>query len=47
MMNGEEVFSIHHSVLHRAHQCSTGSYKCLMMVCVCVIWKQNIILRRN
>lgn len=48
MMNGEEVFSIHHSVLHWAHQCSTGSYKCLFIWWfVCVIWKQNTILIRN
>ena len=48
MMNGEEVFSIHHGVLHWAHQCSTGSYKCLFIWWfVCVIWKQNTILRRN
>ena len=48
MMNGEGVFSIHHSVLHWAHQCSTGSYKCLFIWWfVCVIWKQNTILRRN
>jgi len=45
MMNGE-VFSIHHSDLHWAHQCSTGSYKCLFIWWfVCVIWKQNTILR--
>jgi len=31
MMNGEEVFSIDHSVLHWAHQCSTGSYKCIFI----------------
>jgi len=44
MMNGE-VFSIHHSDLHWAHQCSTGSYKCLFIWWfVCVIWKQNTIL---
>ncbi len=48
MMNGEEVFYIHHSVLHWAHQCSAGSYKCLYIWWfVCVIWKQNTILRRN
>ncbi len=48
MMNGEEVFYIHHSVLHWAHQCSAGSYKCLYIWWfVCVIWKQNPILRRN
>ncbi len=48
MKNGEEVFYIHHSVLHWAHQCSAGSYKCLYIWWfVCVIWKQNPILRRN
>ena len=48
MMNEEEVFSIQHSVLHWAHQCSTGSNKCLFIWWfVCVIWKQNTILRRN
>ncbi len=48
MMNGEEVFYIHRSVLHWAHQCSAGSYKCLYIWWfVCVIWKQNPILRRN
>ena len=47
MINGEEVFSIHHSVLHYA-QCSTGSNKCLFIWWfVFVIWKQNTILRRN
>jgi len=45
MMNGEEVFSIDHSILHWAHQCSTGSYICLFIWWfVCVIWKQNNIL---
>jgi len=36
MMNGEEVllFSIDHSVLHWAHQCSTGIWWF-----ACVIWK--------
>ena len=44
----EEVLSIHHSVLHWAHQCSTGSSKCLFIWWfVCAIWKQNTILRRN
>ena len=36
------------SVLHWAHQCSNGSYKCLFIWWfVCVIWKQNTILRLN
>ena len=46
-MNGKHFFSIHHSVLHWAHQCSTGSYKCLhMMVCVSfVFWFVCRVLR--
>lgn len=44
----EMCFFLHHSVLHWAHQFSTGSCECLSIWWFfCVIWKQNTILRRN
>lgn len=42
-MVNEEMFSIHHDVLHSAHRCSTGSY----VYSHDGLWKQKTILRRN